>query len=329
MNQRDNILNELRELSPAVAGINRVNVFTVPDGYFESLTGILLIRASADDHLKGAIPTVPEGYFENLADNILNRIKKEVPQETEVTSELLAGISRRNIYTLPAGYFEALPAQILARIKTSDSSVSAETASISSLVAGIGKQNVYSLPKGYFSNLSADLLKQLRAGTELNKETTEISELVAGIGKHNIYKVPQGYFENLPAEILQRVTTTAKVISMKPRFSAFKYAAAAVVTGIIAISAFFMLNNNNDAQGNAQVALMAEANKIIETNSFDKEMNSISDAAIVAFLENKGQNVEASLVASLVDDKDLPDADEYLLNANTLDEMLKTLDLNN
>ncbi len=329
MNQPDNILNELRELSPAVAGINRVNVFTVPDGYFESLTGVLLMRTSANEGAQSAMPSVPAGYFENLADNILLRIKKEVPQEIAGVSELLAGIGRKNIYSSPAGYFETLPAQILARIKNEDESVGFETAAISSLVAGIGKENVYSLPAGYFNNLETGILAKLNAGNVASDETDELSTLVAGIGKHNIYKVPQGYFENLSADILQRIRPTAKVISMKPRFSALKYAAAAVVTGIIAISAFFMLNNNNNTQSQEQVAVMKEANKIIETNSFDKEMNNISDAAIVAFLENKGQDVEASLVASLADDKNLPEADEYLLNENTLDEVLSTLDLNN
>ena len=328
MNKPDNILNELRELSPAVADISRVNVFTVPDGYFEALTGILLMKTSAEDSAQGAMPAVPSGYFENLADNILLRIKKEMPQETESVSELLAGIGRKNIYTVPAGYFETLPAQMLERIKSSDASVAVETAAISSMVAGIGKQNVYNLPAGYFNNLETGILAKLHAVNEVAEETAELSNLVAGIGKHNIYKAPQGYFENLSANILQRLRPAAKVISMKPRIAAFKYAAAAVVTGIIAISAFFMLNNNN-AQSKQQVAVIKEANKIIETNSFDKEMNNISDAAIVAFLENKGQDVEASLVASLADDKNLPEADEYLLNENTLDEVLSTLDLNN
>ncbi len=329
MNQPDNILKELRELSPAVAGINRINVFTVPDGYFESLAGILLIRTAAEDSTKGAMPSVPVGYFENLADNILLRIKKEVPQETALVSELLAGIGRKNIYTVPAGYFETLPAQMLERIKSSDASVAVETAAISSLVAGIGRQNVYSLPAGYFNKVDTGILAKLQAVNEVAEETTELSNLVAGIGKQNAYKVPQGYFENLPADILQKLRPVGKVISMKPRIAAFKYAAAAVVTGIIAISAFFMLNNNNDTQSKEQVAVIKEANKIIETDSFDKEMNNISDAAIVAFLENKGQDVEASLVASLADDKNLPEADEYLLNENTLDDVLSTLDLNN
>jgi hypothetical protein len=91
-----------------------------------------------------------------------------------------------------------------------------------------------------------------------------------------------------------------------------------------------MLNKNSSTQPTVQTAaLMSEADHIIKTNSFDKEFSSVSDAAIVSFLESKGQDVEAALVASLTDDKNLPDADDYLINENTLDEVLKTLDLNN
>lgn len=332
MNQPDNILNELRELSPTVAGINRVNVFTVPDGYFESLAGLLLINASAANSLQSAgsaISAVPEGYFDNLAGNILNRIKREVPEETNAISELVAGIGRKNIYSVPAGYFNNLPAQLVAQLSGSLETVAAETASTSSLVAGIGKQNVYSLPEGYFNNFETSVRAKLFANNTVQEETATISELVAGIGSRNIFNVPQDYFENLVVNKVEDQKPVAKVISMKSRTNVFRYAAAAVVTGVIALSAFFMLNNNSSDHSKAQVAVMKEANKIIETNSFETEMNNISDAAIVAFLENKGENVEASLVASLVDDKNLPEADEYLLNDNTLDEILNSLDLNN
>jgi hypothetical protein len=67
----------------------------------------------------------------------------------------------------------------------------------------------------------------------------------------------------------------------------------------------------------------------MSTNSFDKEFSSVSDDAIVSFLESKGQDVEAALVASLTDEKNLPEADDYIINENTLDQVLKTLDLNN
>jgi hypothetical protein len=249
MYQPSNILIELQELSPAVADIARVNVFKVPDGYFDSFSGHTLLLAQAA-YLKEENPikvhTVPEGYFDSLADSILNKIKNE---------------------------------------------------------------SIWSVAN----------------------ETKEISELVAGIGNRNVFIVPKQYFDRLTTELSQKVTTKSKVVSMKSRFTSFRYAAAAVLTGLIGLSIFFMLNKNNSTikPSSETIAVMNRADQIIKTNSFDKELENISDAAIVQFLESKGQNVEAALVASLDDEKNLPNAVDYLINENTLDEVLKTLDLNN
>lgn len=245
MNQPDNILNELRELSPTLAEIPRINVFKVPEGYFETLPALLLLQISDTDAIKNA--SVPEGYFDNLASNIMARIKSE---------------------------------------------------SISEVAA----------------------------------ETNGISELVAGIGNKNVFTVPAGYFENLSTNITTQLVQPAKVVRMNTRRAVVRYAAAAVVTGFLAVSAFFIFHKT-DKGGELAVndaAVMDSAISIIKTNSFDKELASLNDADIVNFLESKGQDVDAALVASLTEDeKALPEAEDYLINENTLDDVLKNLDLNN
>ncbi|HSN61868.1 MAG TPA: hypothetical protein VLR49_13090 [Ferruginibacter sp.] len=291
MNERDNILNELKELSATVADIPKLNVFTIPAGYFDTLGGDILLRVYNE---KRAVispindTSVPAGYFENLAETIMSRIKNETLTESVI-----------------------------------------ETTAMSELVAGIGNKNIYNIPQGYFEHLSDNITQKINNQISSNPlaETYAISQLVAGIGNKNVYTVPQGYFEGL-AKQLNIQTPVAKVVSMNNRFPAIKYAMAAAVTGFMAFSMFIMLNKNEIKPGAQTAAVMKDAKDIIKTNSFDKELNSIPDDAIVAFLESKGQNVEAALLASL-DEKNLPDADEYLVNDNTLDEILNTLDLNN
>ncbi len=283
----DNILNELKALSTTVANIQRVNVFNVPDGYFNNLNQRVLLLKNAADNDTAVTAAVPEGYFNNLADTILGRIKREAEVENEVELE-----------------------------------------NLTSILASIGNKNIYSIPQGYFDHLSDNINAQiLNQSTNIYSETHNISELVAGIGNRNIYTVPQSYFENLKAALYN--TNTTKIVSLKSRFTSFKYAAAAVVTGIIGLSIFFVLNNGPVKPSAETAAVMTEASEIIKNNSFDKELANISDDAIVAFLESKGQNVEAALVASLTDDKNLPDATDYLINENTLNDVLKTIDLNN
>ena len=74
---------------------------------------------------------------------------------------------------------------------------------------------------------------------------------------------------------------------------------------------------------------MQQASRIVQSNSFDKELDALSGKDIEQYLKQSGQNVEAALVASVTDDANLPSQDEYLYDENTLDEFLKTMNLNN
>lgn len=289
----DNILNELKELSPSLAAIPKVNVYSVPSGYFDHVSGQLLLLAHTSDLLlKESTFTVPNNYFDTLADSILDRIKKES---------------------------EAIEAT--------------ETRKISNLVAGIGNNNVYSVPPGYFNKVEEQIVSLVSKEPEMASysSSNKSGELLAVIGNKNVYRIPPGYFENVAEEAKQKITRPAKVISLYQKISFLKYAAAAVITGILGLSILFVFNKKNEAIGpSAQTsAAMTEAMQIIKANNFDKEMEAISDASIVAFLEDKGQDVEAALVASLADEKELPDADDYLFNENALNDVLNRLDLNN
>lgn len=287
MNQpNNNIINELRELSPAVAEVPRVNVFKVPQGYFETLPALLLLQTGdLTNHSNNH--TVPQGYFDNLAADIMSRIKNEASQENE-HSNVLAGIGNKNVFTVPSGYFEGVASNIVAQIHNENNS-------------------------------------------EVFAETNAISETIARIGNKNVLTVPAGYFNDLANNINSKIDQPAKVVPMNSFRKFYKYAAAAVIMGFIALTTVFIINNNKGgADAAVSMAAMKEAKSIIQTNSFDKEMASLSDADIVNFLESKGQDVNAALVASLSEDtKALPEAEDYLLDENTLDDVLKKLDLNN
>ena len=279
MQSNSNILNELKELSPTLAGLPRTNVFKVPEGYFEGLSGQILLHVSRSS----STYSVPEGYFDQLSGQILSIIANG-QQQNEVREEMLA---------------------------------------LSSTIAAIGNTNVFRVPDNYFSNIEQHIA--------VVAETASASAMVAAIEKAVTYTVPEGYFEQLADTIMAKKDTTGKLVSMKSRPFAWRYAAAAAITAVMAVSVWFSLNKNVETTGTASASVYKEAQEILVTNSFDQEMSTISDAAIVAFLEDKGQNVEAALVASLTDVADaskLPDATDYMFNENALDEILKTLEFN-
>ncbi|MEX1202700.1 MAG: hypothetical protein WEA59_05630 [Ferruginibacter sp.] len=250
---------------------------------------------------------VPKDYFEELSGKILLHISK--PPST---------------YNVPEAYFDQLSDQIVSKIIISQqqNKVAEEITALYSAIAGIGNSNIFSVPDNYFSKIEQH--------AAVVAETASTSATVAAIKKVVTYTVPERYFEQLANIIIAKKDTTRKVVSIKSSAFAWRYTVAAAITAVMAVSVWFSLNKNTEITSAVTDSVYKEAEKILIRNSFDQEMLSISDAAIVAFLEDKGQNVKAALVASLTDVTDasqLPDASDYIMNENALDEILNTLEL--
>ncbi|MBI3883021.1 MAG: hypothetical protein HY305_02070 [Sphingobacteriales bacterium] len=107
-NTSHDIITELQSLSPLLAGMERKNVFTVPQGYFDSIYDRILIALQKEN--------VPEGYFDSLANNILAKIKAQhttAAEELRNLSPMLYSIQNENVFTVPGGYFESLADEII------------------------------------------------------------------------------------------------------------------------------------------------------------------------------------------------------------------------
>ena len=127
MENKSNILHELREISTLLAEADRQNVYAVSPRYFDNLPGEILSRINSDEErnydFTSVVPyTVQQGYFENLPESILGRIKAVANQRSEISDELdeiaptLNKINKTPLYTVPAGYFNELqPAAVNSR----------------------------------------------------------------------------------------------------------------------------------------------------------------------------------------------------------------------
>jgi hypothetical protein len=215
MENRIDILNELKELSPLLAGLEKVNVFTVPTGYFERLEEDILMGIRVETQgLFNSIANqnsmhVPQGYFESLSDNILNKIKAEEATEVKELPPMLYSIKNENTFTVPQGYFESLSANILNKINEEETTAS---------------------------------------------ELKGLSTTLFSIQNKNVFTVPQGYFESLPDKILNNIKLQqAKVVTMRRRTAAIlKYAVAAVFMGVMALGVY-KFTNNGDAGQTAEI----------------------------------------------------------------------------
>jgi len=242
------ILDELKGISPLLAGMEKVNVFHVPEGYFNDL------------HFRIA-------NYAMLNDNI----------ETEITET--------NLPKVPAGYFDKLSDQILSKIKTI-----------------------------YFESAEEELRK--------------LSPMLYSLKGENVFTVPKGYFESFGDEVLEKIKPApAKIVSMKPARSWWKYAAAAVVTGAIAITSLQIFNGSHDKDILASVSPDIQASFQFKTEEqLDAGIAKLSDDEIIKYLENNGNVMDNELLTNNTDVSEMPSQSDYLSDENTLNTYLDKID---
>lgn len=220
--------------------------------------------------------SVPSFYFDGLSLEILRKIKAE---------ELLQQLSLVS-YSVPENYFETVNSEIMNKIYNEE-------------ITELTKTNPYSVPINYFKNLASEILNTIKSeNVSVEQELETVAPVLNTISRNNIYSVPTNYFKHYD---ISKITTvsTAKVV----RFSSWiKYAAAAVVIGIISIIAFNFFSTSS---------------QIITPNStatinVEKELQNFSDDEIIKFLDNHANGTDA--LAQLNTTQEDYNSDELLNN---------------
>jgi hypothetical protein len=292
MNPSPEILNELKAISPLLASLEKINVFRVPEGYFNDLhlriaDYAILNNISAVDHMnKRNLQQVPPGYFDTLSDSILAKVKAAYPESAE---EELGKLSPM-LYAL--------------------------------------KGNVFSVPDGYFESFAGNVVERLKlqpADTESAEEELRRLFPMLSTLKGNVFSVPDGYFESFAGDVVERLKPqTAKIVTMKKRNSWWKYAAAAVITGVIAISTLQISNNSPDSNA-SKSGLPAYVQASFQYKSED-DINAgiakLSDDDIIKYLEKNGNIMDNELLTNNIDVSEMPSQADYLTDENTLNTYL-------
>jgi hypothetical protein len=219
---------------------------------------------------------VPQGYFEGLADNILQQVKASEVQLSPALQQ-----ANNNPYQVPQGYFDHLPAAILDRVKaTTADNASDELEILSPLLSQIGKKMPFSTPAGFFDELGENAVAGAQAIDFVNDELENLSPLMSSLRRMFVYEIPAGYFEQLPNQILQaaKAQQPAKVVSMRFTRQVLRYAAAAVVAGLIVTAGWLYL-------GNGGVKKITPDNKATATVA-SAELDSIPDDMLEKYLES-------------------------------------------
>lgn len=246
MEYSKDIFNELNSISPLIAKMDKVNLFTVPDNYFDSISIQLSnrIKQQIDSVQKFTAPSVPPGYFDTLADSILTKIKKLALTDAQL-----------------------------------------ELQSLSPLLQQLQPSQVFTVPPGYFDELSENITSQLQ-----QKE--------------------------------------AKITPFRKYSKLLKYAIAAMFTGMVALGIFKFTQPQKKNHTNAALPqYVIDGEKI---QNVDAELADISEEEIIKYLQEIGTDVDMSLLTNSLNDKTLPSEEDYLYDEKALDNYLNnTSDFNN
>ena len=269
-------MNELGEISPAMAQIEPATPYQVPNG-----------------------------YFEGLADQILARVKAEALPP--VLQE-----AKQNPYSVPEGYFETLPSIILNRVKTEALNSNEEIEAISPLLSQLKNKQPFSVPAGYFNDLPENITDGAKAIDVVNEELENLSPLMNELKQKKVYQVPEGYFEGLAEQLLEKAKSQkgAKVVSMRFTRKLMRYAAAAVVAGLMIMGGWFYFD----------IPFAGSADALAKVEKAVNNTKLVTDQALQEYVENQSSSIDP-VVPTVSADIDENDMKEML--ADVSDEELQ------
>jgi hypothetical protein len=241
------------------------------------------------------------------------KFSPEIFEELNAISPLLTGIEKKNVFSVPQGYFDELTINTFKRLNTGDF------------------KTALTVPKGYFEGLATSVLGKIRSlGDDAATELRTLSPMLYSIQNENVFKVPRGYFNNLENDILDKVIARpqAKVVELKKRDSIWKYAVAAVVTGVIGVSSLMMFNTRQSTKSNDMSVAIEEAGKFKNEKQINGAIATLSDDDIIKYLEKAGTDIDNEALAAGIDESALPETEDYMLDENILDTYLNETDKN-
>ena len=237
----------------------------------------------------------------------------EILNELQSLSPTLAGLQGLNLYTVPNGYFDVLSEDILHTIQLAQYGI----------INSAQKKDTTDVPQGYFENLADTILAKIKQVDNVSGELRRLSPMLYSAQNEKVYTVPKNYFEQLHTELVEKVQPQQTiVITMRKRnFTFIKYAVAAVFIGIITFGAFkFTTTNKLDDTTKQGLA-------IAKNNSFDTELDKLTDEDIVKYLSNSSTDADVALIVNVVDENELPTQEDYLTDEKALDNFLDNVNL--
>ena len=206
---------------------------------------------------------------------------KNILQELNEISPLVAGIPKSNPYAINEGYFDS---------------------NMLDLLKITGNGSPYLVPENYFENLSIN--------TSLHdSESLELAENQTGFNTHETpYQVPENYFQNFEKNLMSQLSDQSQKGALVRMNKWIKWSAAACMAGLLGWALFFSINKNN--QNDEWRMSWNEAQTIIKNGSFESELNQINASELANYLKEQGHDVDAAVMACI--DEESTQNDEWI-----------------
>ncbi len=268
---RTPIISELQEISPLVAKLSPAVPYLAPPFYFEQLPEQML-QLVQDDPLTTFLP-----------------------------------VGRPLSFSLPPGYFDQLADTVLARIKA-DEAVSSveETRLLSPLLASLDRHMKFDVPADYFSR-SLPVFGEAADTSPAAEQENGFPAFLAEARNQPTYEAPAGYFARFPDVILHKVAPApAKVVAMQPRQSWMRYAVAASVAAVVAVSGWFYFRVHSDPNaGKNELAYIKNVSSNDLQDFVDKNTIILPESSPAASVSDDLKTDDVKIMLAGVPDEEL------------------------
>ena len=243
----------------------------------------------------------------------------EILDELRSISPVLAEIEKVNVFHVPEGYFIDLDEKIATNVFLKQDE----------------KNSFQKVPEGYFDSLSSKILSRINEEESAESEIKSISPALHYLKEEKVFTVPEDYFDDLSDRILNRINgQNTKIISFDSPRKWWKYAAAAIITGIITITSLqiFKTTNSNSGKNMATAsenipAYVQLASKYKTPKQLDQGIASLTDDEIARYLEKNTTILDDEALTKNTDTKELPTPDDYLIDDHALDNYLQKINV--
>lgn len=244
---------------------------------------------------------------------------QEISDELTNISPALAKIEKVNVFAVPQGYFDGLAEKIATTVFLQQEK----------------KEPFQKVPDGYFDSLSSRIISKIKEHEEsAEAEIKAISPALNYLKEEQVFDTPDGYFDNLSDIILNKIKNdNGKVVVLHSARKWWKYAAAAVIAGIITIFYFQFINfksgdiKTNSIASTEMPAYMQLASHYKTAKEINQGIESLSDDEIARYLEKNSNILDDEDLIKNTDTRGLPTPDDYLLYDDALSNYLQKINV--